>query len=116
LKNNLQGAIRWTPHGIGRGFLGWTFVAFDSFWCVDLPRFAKEVHRPDKYMRSQVPSVGLSSWGAIIFGLIADRYAETPLFVLCFIRHRSLSGLAPNYTTFMVLLHCLELDMVPSGA
>src|SRR5437762_9564360 len=70
------------------GFLGWAFVAFDFFLVVvTLTAIAKEFHRPDKDIALSIAlTLGFRPVGALIFGLISDRYGRRPplMFVLVF--------------------------------
>src|SRR6266436_9465875 len=98
------------------GFLGWTFVAFDFFLVVvTLTAIAKEFHRPDKDIALSIAlTLGFRPVGALIFGLIADRYGRRPplMFVLVFYSViEVLSGLAPNYPTFLVLRSLFGIGM-----
>src|SRR6266581_5928786 len=98
------------------GFLGWTFVAFDFFLVVvTLTAIAKEFHRPDKDIALSIAlTLGFRPVGALIFGLIADRYGRRQplMFVVVFYAViEVLSGLAPNYTTFMVLRSLFGIGM-----
>src|SRR6266404_9390951 len=98
------------------GFLGWMFVAFDFFLVVvTLTGIAKEFHRPDKDIALSIAlTLGFRPVGALIFGLIADRYGRRPplMFVVVFYAViEVLSGLAPNYTTFMILRSLFGIGM-----
>ena len=98
------------------GFLGWMFVAFDFFLVVvTLTGIAREFHRPDKDIAlSLALTLGFRPVGALIFGLIADRYGRRPplMFVLVFYSViEVLSGLAPNYATFLVLRSLFGIGM-----
>src|ERR1043166_7985424 len=90
------------------GFLGWTLDAFDFFLVVvTLTAIAKEFHRTDKEIAlSLALTLGFRPVGAFIFGLLADRYGRRlPLMIdlVFYSVVEILSGLAPNYATFMVL-------------
>ncbi len=90
------------------GFLGWTLDAFDFFLVVfSLTAIAEEFHRPDKDIAlSLAVTLGFRPIGAFIFGLLADRYGRRlPLIIdlIFFSIVEVLSGLAPNYATFLVL-------------
>src|SRR3954468_11942685 len=90
------------------GFLGWTLDAFDFFvltFVIQDVATAFGKSRPDIAL-----TVGLAlitrPIGAVIFGLIADRYGRRlPLMlnVIFYAVISVLSGLAPNYTTFVLL-------------
>jgi SHS family lactate transporter-like MFS transporter len=90
------------------GFLGWTFDAFDFFVLTlvidDVARsFGRS--RPDIALALTV-ALAMRPVGAVIFGLLADRYGRRlPLMlnVIFYATVSVLSGLAPNYATFMVL-------------
>src|SRR5436305_2980712 len=98
------------------GFLGWTVDAFDFFLVVMcLTAIAAE-------FKTDVPRVALSITftlgfrpvGAFIFGLMADRYGRRLPLMLDLIFYsiiEVLSGLAPNYTTFMVLRALFGIGM-----
>src|SRR5437667_11613862 len=90
------------------GFLGWTLDAFDFFLVVvTLTAIAKEFHRTDKEIALSIAlTLGFRPVGAFIFGLLADRYGRRLPLMLDLIFYsiiEVLSGLAPNYATFMVL-------------
>ncbi|MGE5725662.1 MAG: MFS transporter [Acidobacteriota bacterium] len=89
-------------------FLGWTLDAFDFFILVMvLPAVAAEFHR-------SIPAIALTltatlatrPLGALIFGLLADRYGRRiPLMIdlVFYSVVEVLSGLAPTYASFLVL-------------
>jgi len=119
--NNLQGQSDGHRAALVAGFLGWTFVAFDFFLVVvTLTAIAKEIHCPDKDIALSIAlTLGFRPVGALIFGLIADRYGRRPplMFVLVFYSViEVLSGLAPNYAASWCCVHCLESEWAPSGA
>jgi SHS family lactate transporter-like MFS transporter len=90
------------------GFLGWTFDAFDFFvltLVVDDIAQAMGKTRP-QILLSVTLALAMRPVGAVIFGLLADRYGRrTPLManVIFYATVSILSGLAPTYGTFMVL-------------
>ena len=89
-------------------FLGWTLDAFDFFILVMvLPTVAAEFHR-------SIPAIALTLTatlatrpvGALIFGLLADRYGRRiPLMIdlIFYSVVEVLSGLAPSYGIFLAL-------------
>ena len=98
------------------GFLGWTLDAFDFFLVVfSLTAIAAEFHRPDKDIALSIAlTLGFRPVGAFIFGLLADRYGRRlPLIIdlIFFSVVEVLSGLAPNYATFMVLRALFGIGM-----
>jgi SHS family lactate transporter-like MFS transporter len=98
------------------GFLGWTFVAFDFFLVVvSLTTIAKEFHRSDKEIALSIAlTLGFRPVGALIFGLLSDRYGRRLPLMLNVVYYsviELLTGLAPNYTTFMVLRALFGIGM-----
>jgi MFS transporter, SHS family, lactate transporter len=98
------------------GFLGWTLDAFDFFLVVmTLTAIAKEFGRSDADIaKSLVLTLAFRPVGAFIFGLLADRYGRTrPLMadLVFYSVVEVLSGLAPNYTTFLVLRALFGIGM-----
>ena len=98
------------------GFLGWTLDAFDYFLVVVcLTAIGKEFHKSDAAMAlSLTVTLGFRPVGAFIFGLLADRYGRRLPLMLDLVFYsivEVLSGLAPNYTTFMVLRALFGIGM-----
>src|ERR1700682_4969996 len=98
------------------GFLGWMLDAFDFFLVVVcLTAIAKEFHRRDEEIAlSLALTLGFRPVGAFIFGLLADRYGRRlPLMIdlVFYSIFEVLSGLAPNYWTFMVLRALFGIGM-----
>jgi SHS family lactate transporter-like MFS transporter len=90
------------------GYLGWTLDAFDFFLVVMcLTAIGREFHKSDKEMAlATVATLAFRPVGAFLFGLLADRYGRRLPLMLDLIFYSVVevaSGLAPNYTTFMVL-------------
>ncbi len=93
------------------GFLGWTLDAFDFFLVVScLTAIGHEFHKSDAEMTlTLTATLAFRPVGAFLFGLLADRYGRRiPLIidVVFYSVMEVLSGLAPNYTTFL-FLRCL---------
>ena len=90
------------------GFLGWTFDAFDFFLLtLVLPAVATDFgrSRPDIAFTLTATLV-MRPVGAFLFGLLADRYGRRLPLMLDIIFYsvvEVLSGLAPNYTVFLIL-------------
>src|ERR1700738_2259685 len=98
------------------GFLGWTLDAFDFFLVVvTLTAIAREFHKTDKEIALSIAlTLGFRPVGAFIFGLLADRYGRRLPLMLDLVFYsviEVLSGLAPNYTTFMVLRALFGIGM-----
>src|SRR6266542_5376996 len=89
------------------GFLGWTLDAFDFFVVVmTLTAIAKEFHKSDAEIAASITlTLAFRPVGAFIFGLLADRYGRRlPLMInlVFYSLIEVLSGLAPDYTVFLV--------------
>jgi len=95
-------------HAVTAGFLGWTMDAFDFFVLVFLvDSLAREfsVTKGD-IVWTITATLAMRPVGAVIFGLLADRYGRRrPLManVIFFSVIELLCGFAPNYTVFLVL-------------
>jgi SHS family lactate transporter-like MFS transporter len=95
-------------HAVSAGFLGWTLDAFDFFILVFLfDTLAAQFHvTKSDIVWTMTATLAMRPVGAIIFGLLADRYGRRrPLManVIFFSVVELLCGFAPNYTTFLVL-------------
>ena len=98
------------------GFLGWTLDAFDFFLVVfTLTAIAKEFGKSDAELALTLTvTLAFRPVGAFIFGLLADRYGRRlPLMIdlVFYSIVEVLSGLAPNYTTFLVLRALFGIGM-----
>ncbi len=90
------------------GFLGWTFDAFDFFILVMLldvvgKDFGRS--RPDMAL-TLTASLAMRPVGAVIFGILADRFGRRiPLIanIIFYSFIEVLSGLAPSYSIFLML-------------
>jgi len=90
------------------GFLGWTLDAFDFFILVMvLDAVAKDFGRSrPEIALTLTASLAMRPVGALLFGIMADRYGRRLPLMLDIIFYsiiEVLSGLAPNYTTFLIL-------------
>lgn len=97
-------------------FLGWTLDAFDFFLVVfTLTAIGKEFGTSDAKMAATISiTLAFRPVGALIFGLIADRYGRRiPLMLslVFFSLMEVLSGLAPNYTTFFIFRALFGIGM-----
>jgi len=90
------------------GFLGWTLDAFDFFILTYvLAQVAADFHKPvTSIALTLTASLAMRPVGALLFGLMADRYGRRlPLIldILFYSVVEVFSGLAPNYKTFLAL-------------
>src|SRR6266511_3537278 len=98
------------------GFLGWTLDAFDFFLVVmTLTAIAREFGTSDAAVAFSIAlTLAFRPVGAFIFGLLADRYGrKIPLMadLVFYSVIEVLSGLAPNYTTFLILRALFGIGM-----
>jgi SHS family lactate transporter-like MFS transporter len=98
------------------GFLGWTLDAFDFFVVVFLiDTLAHHFGVPKKdIVRTLTATLAMRPVGAILFGLLADRYGRRiPLManVIYFSVIELLCGFAPNYTFFLVMRALFGIGM-----
>lgn len=95
-------------HAVTASFLGWTLDAFDFFvvvFLVDTLAAQFHVGKP-AIVWTLTATLALRPAGALLFGLLADRYGRRiPLManVIFFSVVELLCGFAPNYATFLVL-------------
>lgn len=97
-----------THNAVLAGFLGWTFDAFDFFVLTFvLAPIATEFGKTLPAMALTITASLATRWiGAILFGLIADRFGRRiPLIanILYYSLIEVLSGLAPSYRVFFFL-------------
>ncbi len=97
-------------------FLGWTLDAFDFFLLVmALPAIAKDFHTEIRVVAASIAvTLAFRPVGALIFGLLADRYGRRLPLMLDLVFYsvvEVLSGLAPNFTTFLVLRALFGIGM-----
>ena len=97
-------------------FLGWTLDAFDFFVVVfTLSAIAKDFSTGIPAVAGTIAvTLAFRPVGAFIFGLMADRYGRRlPLMIdlVFYSVIEVLSGLAPNFTTFIVLRALFGIGM-----
>ncbi len=97
-------------------FLGWTLDAFDFFlvaFC--LTSIAKEFHQSDKAIAFSVTlTLAFRPVGALIFGLLADRYGRRLPMMIDLIFYSIVevtTGFAPTFTSFLVLRALFGIGM-----
>ena len=98
------------------GFLGWTLDAFDFFVVVFLiDTLAQHFHVPKKdIVLTMTATLAMRPVGAVIFGLLSDRYGRrVPLMcnVIYFSVIELLCGFSPNYTFFFVMRALFGIGM-----
>src|SRR5213082_2274687 len=101
---------------VAAGFLGWTLDAFDFFLVVmTLTAIARDFGKSDAAVALSITTtLAFRPVGALIFGLLADRYGrKIPLMVdlVFYSVIEVLTGLAPNYVTFLVLRALFGIGM-----
>ena len=101
---------------VAAGFLGWTMDAFDYFLVVYcLTAIGRDFHVSDAAMAfSLTMTLAFRPVGAFVFGLLADRYGRRLPLILNLIFYslmEVLSGLAPSYTSFLVLRALFGIGM-----
>jgi MFS transporter, SHS family, lactate transporter len=98
------------------GYLGWTLDAFDFFLVVFcLTSIGREFHASDADMALTIfVTLAFRPVGAFLFGLMADRYGRRMPLMIDLIFYSIVevaSGLAPNYTTFLILRALFGIGM-----
>ncbi len=97
-------------------FLGWTLDAFDFFVLVfAIPAIAQEFHTDIPKVAATIGlTLAFRPVGAFIFGLMADRYGRRLPLMLDLVFYsviEVLSGLAPNFGTFVFLRALFGIGM-----
>jgi SHS family lactate transporter-like MFS transporter len=106
LRSEQSSSRHW--HAVTAGFLGWTLDAFDFFvlvFLVDTLAAQFQVTKSD-IVWTITATLAMRPIGAVVFGLLADRYGRRrPLManVIFFSVVELLCGFAPNYTVFLFL-------------
>ena len=103
-------------HAVTAGFLGWTLDAFDFFVVVFLlDVLSAHFHVPKKQIIFTLTmTLAFRPIGAVIFGLLADRYGRRrPLManVIYFSVIELLSGFSTTYTQFLILRALFGIGM-----
>lgn len=98
------------------GFLGWTLDAFDFFILTFvITTIAEDFNRSIPEMAlTLAASLVMRPVGALIFGLMADRYGRKRPLMISIIFYsviEILSGLAPSYTVFLFLRFLYGIGM-----
>jgi MFS transporter, SHS family, lactate transporter len=113
---NVSGGKSASRHAVLAGFLGWTLDAFDFFVVVFLiDTLAQHFGVPKKdIVRTLTATLAMRPLGAVLFGLLADRYGRRiPLManVLYFSVIEVLCGFSPNYTFFLAMRALFGIGM-----
>jgi SHS family lactate transporter-like MFS transporter len=103
-------------HAVLAGFLGWTLDAFDFFVVVFLIDTLSHQFGVTKkeIVLTTTATLAMRPIGAVLFGLLADRYGRRiPLManVIYFSVIELLCGFAPNYTVFLILRALFGIGM-----
>src|SRR5437867_8229306 len=105
-----------THHAVLAGFLGWTLDAFDFFIVVFL--FDTLAHQfgvtKKEIVWTTTVTLAMRPLGALLFGLLADRYGRRiPLManVIYFSVIELLCGFSPNFTVFIILRALFGIGM-----
>lgn len=103
-------------HAVTAGFLGWTLDAFDFFVVIFMMDTLAAHFGVPKHaiVRSLTATLAMRPVGALLFGLLADRYGRRiPLManVIYFSVCELLCGFAPNYTFFLVMRALFGIGM-----
>lgn len=103
-------------HAVLAGFLGWTLDAFDFFVVVFLfDTLARQFGVTKKeIVLTTTATLAMRPVGALIFGLLSDRYGRRiPLManVIYFSIIELLCGFAPNFTVFLILRALFGIGM-----
>ena len=103
-------------HAVLAGFLGWTLDAFDFFIVVFL--FDTLAHQfgvtKKEIVLTTTATLAMRPIGALLFGLLADRYGRRiPLManVIYFSVIELLCGFSPNFTVFIILRALFGIGM-----
>src|SRR5438309_10543931 len=108
MADSAQPARSGAHHAVLAGFLGWTLDAFDFFIVVFLfDTLARQFGVTKKeIVFTTTATLAMRPVGALLFGLLADRYGRRiPLManVIYFSIIELLCGFSPNFTVFLIL-------------
>src|SRR5437016_11002298 len=97
-------------------FLGWTLDAFDFFVLVfAVPTIAEEFHVDlTEIAKTITVTLAFRPVGALLFGLLADRYGRRLPLMLDLVFYsvvEVLSGLAPGHRSFLALRALFHIGM-----
>jgi MFS transporter, SHS family, lactate transporter len=97
-------------------YLGWTLDAFDFFLVVfTLTAIGRDFQVSDAKMAATIGvTLAFRPLGAFIFGLLADRYGRRRPLMINLVFYSVIevaSGLAPNFTTFVILRALFGIGM-----
>ncbi len=97
-------------------FLGWTLDAFDFFLLIFvLPNIAAEFGKDVPALALTITvTLAFRPVGAFLFGLLADRYGRRLPLIIDLVFYsvvEVLSGLAPTYTSFLILRALFGIGM-----
>jgi len=103
-------------HAVLAGFFGWTLDAFDFFIVVFLFDTLSKQFGVSKaqIVLTTTATLAMRPVGAVLFGLLADRYGRrVPLManVIYFSLIELLCGFAPNFTVFFILRALFGIGM-----
>lgn len=107
-----------TGHGaaLAAGFLGWTLDAFDFFLVIFcLTAIGREFHESDTTVSISIAlTLAFRPVGALLFGLLADRYGRRLPLMLDLIFYSAIevaTGLAPTFKIFLILRALFGIGM-----
>ena len=104
----LRGLNRHQWSAVSASFLGWTLDAFDFFLMVFMFKaIAAEFHTDIKAVAiASTLTLAARPFGAIVFGLLADRFGRRPVLMIDILLYSTLefaSAFAPSLTVLLIL-------------
>ena len=105
---DLRSLDRHQLSAVAASFLGWTLDAFDFFLMVFMfSAIAKEFHASVAMVAiTSTLTLAARPFGALVFGLLADRYGRRPVLmvdILLFSALEMASAFAPSLTVLLIL-------------